>query len=727
MQTFIRKFSHGILFLILFFINAAVFALPFTIVPAPGTTLPTLVNPGESVAAFYAITNNSVQNLNGNFIKYLPPNVTQVTADGAVPNLCGSTFNLTPTGSSNQTCILELSVSDAVDANDPDPHHHLFACLFGGVLCAGTNYPLNVNGAGNLIGITLTPANASVAIGHSIQYIATAVFADGSTEDVTALTTWSSSNTAVATISSSGLATGVTASTALITGTFSGSSATTLLNVVPFAEVTGSYIGTGGASFPIVIQSINQGSTWNYSVTSTTASVLPAGNTGGFNVVGADCSGLHCLNVGNYTAAGNPQIYGFQSQDAGNSWNTCISALTPLPALYVSGNLLASSCSGATCIAAGSYTDTAPGNIDPLIIRTINSGTNYTVAVDSTSAAIPGDSNGDVALLTATCNSSLCLSAGDYATTNVIVQSPILLQSVGGGAWTAAIASATPTPPTDFSGTGILAASACTPTTRCVAAGSYFSSSAPTITEAPYGAETTNTGAAWNYVITSADIPADYSGPGGGETLTAAACGSNLCIMAGTYDSTSEGGLTPVVYQSTIGGPGNWTIAVSALVGPIVPTNIGTTVKSASCSLNLCVIDGTYNPGSGNQSPFLLVTTNNGASWNYATLPASPSDAVSFTMGSVNCQGTYCVVAAAYTNGSAASQPVVLQSINGGATWTYTVTSSSPAKPADATQITFTSAALSHISLKAQLQTTTQKNFNHAELLNNLLHRQNNK
>ncbi|MDP3560418.1 MAG: hypothetical protein Q8R79_08755 [Legionellaceae bacterium] len=113
----------------------------FSIVPKAGTSLPTHVAIGGSVEALYTVTNTTGSTHAGNYIKYLPPNTTHVTVDGTYPDLCAATFTL----ASQASCTLELSVNAPVNANDPNPQHHLFACLGDCVTCcAGTNFPLDV-------------------------------------------------------------------------------------------------------------------------------------------------------------------------------------------------------------------------------------------------------------------------------------------------------------------------------------------------------------------------------------------------------------------------------------------------------------------------------------------------------------------------------------------------------------------------------------------------------
>ena len=104
---------------------------------------------------------------------------------------------------------------------------------------ASTNY----NPTGNAIGtatlsvvpalssIALTPSNPNTPLGVNQQFTATGTYSDGTTEDITAQVTWTSSNPTVATINSTGLATTVTVGPATITATqrsISGSGALTV-------------------------------------------------------------------------------------------------------------------------------------------------------------------------------------------------------------------------------------------------------------------------------------------------------------------------------------------------------------------------------------------------------------------------------------------------------------------------------------------------------------------
>jgi hypothetical protein len=69
------------------------------------------------------------------------------------------------------------------------------------------------------------------ARGASAQFSAIATYADGSTKDVTANTTWSSSDQTIATVSSTGVVTGVADGSATITATYTTMSATDVVQI----------------------------------------------------------------------------------------------------------------------------------------------------------------------------------------------------------------------------------------------------------------------------------------------------------------------------------------------------------------------------------------------------------------------------------------------------------------------------------------------------------------
>ncbi|MGC1903298.1 MAG: Ig-like domain-containing protein [Candidatus Acidiferrum sp.] len=87
-------------------------------------------------------------------------------------------------------------------------------------------------GAGaNLSSITIAPANPSIPVHTMQQLTATGTYTDGSSADLTALVTWSSSANTVATVNATGAITGLSAGTAMITATLNSVSQSTTATV----------------------------------------------------------------------------------------------------------------------------------------------------------------------------------------------------------------------------------------------------------------------------------------------------------------------------------------------------------------------------------------------------------------------------------------------------------------------------------------------------------------
>ncbi|NAW86346.1 Ig-like domain-containing protein [Photobacterium halotolerans] len=87
--------------------------------------------------------------------------------------------------------------------------------------------------AATVTSLAITPPTATIANGRTQQFEATATFTDASTQDVTDLVSWQSSDTSVATITADGLAQGVSEGSASITANYEDSSATADLTIGP--------------------------------------------------------------------------------------------------------------------------------------------------------------------------------------------------------------------------------------------------------------------------------------------------------------------------------------------------------------------------------------------------------------------------------------------------------------------------------------------------------------
>ncbi len=99
---------------------------------------------------------------------------------------------------------------------------------------------LNVN-TPPLSSISVTPANPSIPVGVTQAFTATGTFPDGSSRDITALVTWSSSNASIVTVNSSGVATAVAVGAGTVITATSGkiSGSTTLgVNSATLSSIT---------------------------------------------------------------------------------------------------------------------------------------------------------------------------------------------------------------------------------------------------------------------------------------------------------------------------------------------------------------------------------------------------------------------------------------------------------------------------------------------------------
>jgi O-glycosyl hydrolase len=166
--------------------------------------------------------------------------------------------------------------------------------------------------------IAVTPPNPTIVAGTTQQFAATGTYSDGSSQNLSGLAVWTSSNTVVATVSGSGLATaasaGVTAISAAV-GTVSGS---TLLTVqaAPLALTTNSLpTGVVNTAYSTTLTATGGTAPYTWSVT---GGALPAGLT---------------LNATNGVISGTPTNTGTFSFSAGvsdssNPAQTATGALT---------------------------------------------------------------------------------------------------------------------------------------------------------------------------------------------------------------------------------------------------------------------------------------------------------------------------------------------------------------------------------------------------------------
>jgi uncharacterized protein YjdB len=162
----------------------------------------------------------------------------------------------------------------------------------------------------NLTSITISPANPSIAINTTQQLTATGDYGDGSSRDLTALVTWSSSTVANATVSAAGLVEGVAAGSATIAATLGSVSNSTSVTISA-PTITSISISPDDLTLPIGIsqqftasagysdgsvQDLVSGVTW----TSSSTTVGAIDNTGLAAILGAGTTTI-TATVGTFT------------------------------------------------------------------------------------------------------------------------------------------------------------------------------------------------------------------------------------------------------------------------------------------------------------------------------------------------------------------------------------------------------------------------------------------
>jgi Bacterial Ig-like domain (group 3)/Bacterial Ig-like domain (group 2) len=108
--------------------------------------------------------------------------------------------------------------------------HSITAVYGGNTTYVGSTSPILTQNVLTLTSISVTPQNASLAVGATQQYTATGTFSNQSQGNITSSATWTSSDVTVAKISAVGIATGVAEGPATIeasVGTINGSAALT--------------------------------------------------------------------------------------------------------------------------------------------------------------------------------------------------------------------------------------------------------------------------------------------------------------------------------------------------------------------------------------------------------------------------------------------------------------------------------------------------------------------
>ncbi|MBC3806548.1 Ig-like domain-containing protein [Undibacterium seohonense] len=255
----------------------------------------------------------------------------------------------------------------------------------------------------NLVSIAVTPTNPTVPVGNQQIFKAIGTYSNGTSTDISAITTFSVSNPAIASISASGTATAVSVGATPVVARSGSVSGTTNLNVSPAVLMQLSMaplnpsVQVGATQALVVTASYSDGSTMNVSanstyVAATTSVVSVVANTGvvtglttGNSVVTATFNGKTISTTVTVTPAQLVSI-----------------AVTPASALI---NIAATQ----NFVATATYSDGSKANISNTVIWTssdiskatvLSGGTATGLAVGSSNIAATFQSKSGSALLT---------------------------------------------------------------------------------------------------------------------------------------------------------------------------------------------------------------------------------------------------------------------------------------------------------------------------------------
>lgn len=707
MLKFIKNFF--VVFCLLFVFSKA-FALPFNIVP--NGSLPTTVVQGTTAYASYFVQNMTTEQRNGNFVKYLPLNVA------VAPGGCGSTFNLAPYGQSGSSCILNLAVSGAVNANNRNPHDHLMVCMAGGISCAGTYYPLNVSVvSATLTAITVSPPLASTTVGSGVQYMATGYFSDGTSHDITTSVNWQSSNQSVATIGvNTGMATGVAVGTSNITASLNSITSVPVtltvnalvLNSISVAPATAS-VAIGGTQQYMATGHYSNGSTANltnsvvWGTSSAAATITPAGlATGQSATPDVTISATMGIVVGTaeltvtsvtlvsiaitpptpislaeggsvqFTATGTFSDSSTQNLTNSVTWNTSNSS-------FVTINSTGMATAG---MAVGSSNITASSGLITSNIVTVNVTAVTLLSITISAAPSPGIPVGITYTgFVATGHYSDSSTANITTSVTWLSANPAILSIVANGASgghatgvtqgtttiTATLNAVSSSPESVTVIAPVLQSIAVSPNPTTIAIGGNVQ----------YTAEGTYSGSA-----TPVDITAEVSWTSqftSIATITAAGMATGVTVgsstISATLDSITGTAQLNVVAAGTpllLAGGGSYLIQSTnngtSWSTPVITGLVGTPTYSASGCTDLGTTSICIAVGANTSLPFLTITTDGGTSWTIPTITGLQTNS-SFDAATCSGTGAQAICAAAGSIVTTGDFSPLAVSTSGGSTW----------------------------------------------------------
>lgn len=467
-------------------------AANFNIVPYG--TLPTTVNPGQSVSAYYTLTNMTNAQRSGYFITGLPSTVTQNTSS---PN-CTNPINLGP----HANCLLQFDISGAVSSS--------FAICKGNS-CTTSSTPLNVSES---------------SVNASLNAITAGYYANAS--GAQAPLTYYTTDFGITWTTSLPPAEGAPTQNSLING------ASCTDDSAQFCWLAGVYKSLGAViTSPLVYFTSNGGASW-------TAGFPTSQGVGDSQLNAISCngsSGQYCTAAGSYIPASTIAPITYYTTNAGVTWTSSIPAQQGQTSQESTLNGI--SCNGTQgqyCVAVGSYTNNS-SRTQPVSYFSSDSGQTWTAVIPTPQGII-----GTLQAVSCSGNTGQYCTAVGYLNNGSHLAPTAYYSTNGGATWTAS----NPQQQGVTTGNSALNGINCTGDQGqyCMAVG-YYSTS----TTSPVAYSSTNGGITWTPVI-----PPHQGDSTRNSALYGVTCrgstGEN-CIVSGYFIKVGATNLSPLTYYTT--------------------------------------------------------------------------------------------------------------------------------------------------------------------------------
>lgn len=376
------------------------------------------------------------------------------------------------------------------------------------------------------------------------------------------------------------------------------------------------------------------------------------------------------------------------SRDEGVTWvyPDAIPSVPNPPIHFIElGSINGTSCTGATCIAAGVGED-GTFHTFPLLAVSQDSALTWNYIPSMSSPVFTPDNTlnpyvTDGTLTSASCNGNICIAGGQYESTNS--NRPLLAVSQDKGVtfiYPSSITEPEFTPDNTinpYADAGIFNSVSCS-SALCIAVGSYFDEALIT---RPFAALSQNGGGTWIYPTSVTEVvftppPSDPNMDFQNGNLFGASCSGNNCVAAGAY--VDIGNTTRPLIVVTNDAGNTWTYPGDVIDPSVTPTFSFGFFNSVSCSATTCVAAGNYTGVLFDSHPLLAVSQNAGISWSFPaniSIPVfTPVDTNPFSAGyfnSTSCSRDLCIAVGAYTDTNTVTRPLLALSQDGGTTWTY--------------------------------------------------------